>query len=214
VHAVEQGLVGRPCVGELRGERLRDIFDDDGIPGRLRARAGTVAEGGELVGVRGATRLALSRGTSLISASHTEQPSLSGLIFDGAGIPLGAGRGLVHFTGARKIKISDCEMAQVGGTAILLEQCGGEVANNKIADADVAVHSLDARGLTIGNNDIAKAGNNGIQVWQSERRDDGTLVDGRGAIVGMEWKKAVTEDLVRGDSSQYPKLAIHGNLMR
>jgi uncharacterized secreted repeat protein (TIGR03808 family) len=37
---------------------------------------------------------------------------------------------------------------------------------------------------------------------------------GRGAIVGMEWKKAVTADLVRGESSQYPHLAIHGNLAR
>jgi hypothetical protein len=36
----------------------------------------------------------------------------------------------------------------------------------------------------------------------------------RGAIVGMERKKAATGDLVRSDSSQYPQLAIHGNLAR
>jgi|SRR5579862_2251092 len=145
-------------------------------PGLYRAGDLRLPAGGQLVGVRGATRLVLSRGAPLISASHTEQPSLSGLVLDGAGIPLGAGRGLIHFSGARKIKISDCEIARAGGTAILLEQCGGEIAGNTISDADIAVHSLDARGLIISNNDIAKAGNNGIQVWQSDKRDDGTLV--------------------------------------
>jgi uncharacterized secreted repeat protein (TIGR03808 family) len=136
---------------------------------RLPARA-------QLVGVRGATRLVLSRGTSLISAERAEQPSLSDLVLDGAGLAAAPGRGLVHFVGARAVRIQGCDIARAAGAAIMLEQCSGEVTNNTVTGADVGVHSLDARGLTIGGNNIVKAGNNGIQVWQSSKRDDGTLV--------------------------------------
>ena len=146
-------------------------------PGVYRVGDLQLPAGAQLVGVRGATRLVLSRGTSLISASHTEHPALSGLVFDGGGIPLGSGRGLIHFTDGRKIKISDCEIVRAGGTAISLDQCDGEIANNTITDAaEVAIHSLDARGLIVASNVIAKAGNGGIQIWQSDKRDDGTIV--------------------------------------
>ena len=146
-------------------------------PGVYRVGDLKLPAGAQLVGVRGATRLVLSRGTSLISASHTEHPALSGLVFDGGGIPLGSGRGLIHFTDGRKIKISDCEIVRTGGTAISLDQCDGEIANNTITDAaEVAIHSLDARGLIVASNVIAKAGNGGIQIWQSDKRDDGTIV--------------------------------------
>ena len=42
--------------------------------------------------------------------------------------------------------------------------------------ADVAIYSLDARGLTIQNNIVRGAGNGGILVHRSTKGDDGTLV--------------------------------------
>ena len=54
--------------------------------------------GAQLIGVRGATRLMLTRGPSLISATHADALSLSGLTLDGAGMALAEERGLVHFT--------------------------------------------------------------------------------------------------------------------
>jgi uncharacterized secreted repeat protein (TIGR03808 family) len=42
--------------------------------------------------------------------------------------------------------------------------------------ADVAIYSLDARGLTIRNNTVRGAGNGGILVHRSSVGDDGTLV--------------------------------------
>ncbi len=42
--------------------------------------------------------------------------------------------------------------------------------------ADVAIYSLDARGLTIQNNTVRGAGNGGILVHRSQKGDDGTLV--------------------------------------
>src|SRR5262249_6585036 len=41
---------------------------------------------------------------------------------------------------------------------------------------DVAIHSLDARGLLIARNTILRAGDNGIQVWRNAAGDDGTIV--------------------------------------
>jgi uncharacterized secreted repeat protein (TIGR03808 family) len=51
------------------------------------------------------------------------------------------------------------------------------VSNTTIAKtADVAIYSLDARGMTIQNNIVRGAGNGGILVHRSAKGDDGTLV--------------------------------------
>jgi len=146
-------------------------------PGVYRAADLKLPTGAQLIGVRGATHLILSQGPSLFSASRADLLMLSGLILDGAGLPLVGGRGLVHFVAGRGLRIADCEIAHAGGTAISLEQIEGEVARNTITDAaDIGLHSLDARGLVITGNIIRGAGNGGIRVWQSDKRDDGTLV--------------------------------------
>jgi uncharacterized secreted repeat protein (TIGR03808 family) len=146
-------------------------------PGVYRVGALKLASGAQLMGVRGATRLLFSGGPSLFSSSQADLITLSGLVIDGAGKPLPRGRGLVNLAAVRGLKINDCEIVRAGGTAILLEQAEGEVTRNIIADAaNIAVHSFDARGLTVGGNIIRRAGNGGIWIWQSEKRDDGSLV--------------------------------------
>jgi uncharacterized secreted repeat protein (TIGR03808 family) len=78
---------------------------------------------------------------------------------------------------SRGLKLNDCEITRAGGTAILLEQMEGEVARNIITDAaNVGVHSFNARGLTVSGNIVRRAGNGGIWIWTSDKRDDGTLV--------------------------------------
>ena len=53
----------------------------------------------------------------------------------------------------------------------------GTVSGTTVAKtADVAIYSLDARGLTIQNNIVRGAGNGGILVHRSAKGDDGTLV--------------------------------------
>jgi uncharacterized secreted repeat protein (TIGR03808 family) len=146
-------------------------------PGVYRVGALKLAAGAQLIGVRGATRLEFSGGPSLFSSSQADLITLSGIVIDGAGKLLPRGRGLVNLAAVRGLKINDCEIARAGGTAILLEQAEGEVARNIIADAaNIAVHSFDARGLTVSGNIIRRAGNGGIWIWQSEKRDDGSLV--------------------------------------
>ena len=50
------------------------------------------------------------------------------------------------------------------------------MTGNTISAADVAIFSLDARGLRIAGNTVRGAGNGGILVWRSASGDDGTLV--------------------------------------
>ena len=146
-------------------------------PGAYRIGGLKLPTGAQLVGARGATRLVFSGGASLLSSNQADSLTLSGLVIDGAGLPLGRGRGLVNLSAARGLKINDCEIARAGGTAILLEQSEGEVTRNVITDAaNIGLHSFDARGLIVSGNVVRHAGNGGIWIWTSDKRDDGTLV--------------------------------------
>jgi uncharacterized secreted repeat protein (TIGR03808 family) len=96
---------------------------------------------------------------------------------DGGGRPLPAGRGLVHISHGRGLRIVDCEIVAAGGHGVMLESVEGEVSGTSVSGADAAaIFSLDARGLRIAGNTIRRAGNNGILVWRSKAGDDGTLV--------------------------------------
>jgi len=92
-------------------------------------------------------------------------------------MPLPRGRGLVNVEACRGLKISDCEIARAGGTAIALDQIEGEIARNVITDAaNIGVHSFNARGLAVSGNIIRRAGNGGVWIWTSDKREDGSLV--------------------------------------
>jgi uncharacterized secreted repeat protein (TIGR03808 family) len=129
-----------------------------------------------IAGVRGATRILMTGGPSMLSATGSDHVSLSGLIFDGADIPLPDRRGLVHLTQASALRIADCEIVGAGRNGIALEAVDGEVTGNTISAADAAILSIDARGLRITGNRVLRAGNGGILVWRSTPSDDGTLV--------------------------------------
>jgi uncharacterized secreted repeat protein (TIGR03808 family) len=146
-------------------------------PGVYRAGCLTLPAGASLAGVRGATRLILTHGPSLVSAEHAETVSLTGLTLDGGGQPLPAGRALVHFDDVKVLRISDCQIADAGGNGVTLDRCDGEVTHNTITGAaDNALFCNDSRGLLIAANIIAQSGNGGIRVWQSDKRSDGSLI--------------------------------------
>src|SRR6185437_16272517 len=94
-------------------------------PGVYRAGDLKLPAGAHLAGVRGATRLMLTTGPSLIGAHNADTVSLAGLVLDGGGQTLPEGRGLVHMSAARTLRIADCEILRAGGHGIALEQCDG-----------------------------------------------------------------------------------------
>jgi uncharacterized secreted repeat protein (TIGR03808 family) len=146
-------------------------------PGVYKAGALKLPAGAQIVGVRGATRLVFTRGPSLLSCDGADNVTLSGLVLDGGGNALPERRGLVHLAQGRAVRIADCEVLRSGKNGLVFEQIEGRVTGTIVSDAaDTAMFSLDGRGVLISGNTIRGAGNGGIRVWQSEKRDDGTLI--------------------------------------
>jgi len=147
------------------------------VPGVYRAGDLKLPDGAQLLGVRGATRLVLTRGPSLLSGETGDHITLSGLVLDGARQALPQNRGLIHLVASKSIRISDCEFARAGGSAIALERCEGQVTANSITGAaDNAILCNDNFGVIISSNIIRDSGNGGIRVWQSVKRHDGSVV--------------------------------------
>jgi uncharacterized secreted repeat protein (TIGR03808 family) len=146
-------------------------------PGTYRVGNIRLASGTQLLGVRGATKLTMSDGPSLLAAEGADTVTLSGLVLDGMRRRLPERRGLIQLERAKGVRINGCDVISAGGAAIQCVATGGEISDCTLTDAvEVAIHSFDAAGLLIARNTISGAGNNGVQVWRSQAGDDGTIV--------------------------------------
>jgi uncharacterized secreted repeat protein (TIGR03808 family) len=145
-------------------------------PGFYRAGALQLPSYAAISGVAGATRIVMAGGPSMMSATGSDHVSVSGIVLDGAGIPLPERRGLLHVAQGRAIRVADCEIVNSGRNGVSLESVEGELAANTISGGDAAIFSIDARGLRIAGNTIRGAGNGGILVWRNTPGDDGTLI--------------------------------------
>jgi uncharacterized secreted repeat protein (TIGR03808 family) len=146
-------------------------------PGVYRTGMLRLSRGTQLIGVRGATKFVFIGGASMLLGEGADSIGLIGLTLDGGGIALPARHGLVHCLGGRDIRITDCEIAGSGGSAIWLEQVSGEISGNIIRDTAVtAIVSFDAKGLIVSRNSIAGTRDNGIEILRTSIGDDGTLV--------------------------------------
>jgi uncharacterized secreted repeat protein (TIGR03808 family) len=146
-------------------------------PGLYRAGGLTLPAGSQLMGVRGKTHLALTRGPSLLSVEGAEAITLTGLALDGNNLPLARDGGLINLTAARDLRVTDCTITNANGNAIRLFRSTGAVTGNTITgSADNALYCVDNSKLDIRANKIAKSGNGGIRVWQSVKRSDGSIV--------------------------------------
>jgi len=146
-------------------------------PGIYRTGTLRLANGAQLIGVRGATKLVFNGGGSMLLGEGADHVGLSGITLDGGNIPLPARHGLVHCLGARDLRITDCEIANSGGNGIWIEQVSGDISGNVIAGiAGTAIVSFDAQGLIVSRNTITNTNDNGIEILRTAIGDDGTLV--------------------------------------
>jgi uncharacterized secreted repeat protein (TIGR03808 family) len=133
----------------------------------------------QITGVRGATRLVFQGGTACLSAQRADMVTLSGLVIEGAGKALPDRRGLIVLQHGRGVRVEDCEIAGSAHHGIVLEGIEGLARGNTISGvAKAAIVALDSRGLTISQNTVRSAANNGILVWRTIAGDDGTIVEG------------------------------------
>jgi uncharacterized secreted repeat protein (TIGR03808 family) len=146
-------------------------------PGVYRTGLLRLQNGSQLVGVRGATKFVFNGGASMLQSEGAGSIGLSGITFDGGGIPLPTRRGLVHCVSGRDIRIIDCEIVGSGGNGIWFENVSGDVSGNIISKIAVTgITSFDAQGLLISRNTIVDTNDNGIEILRHAIGDDGTLV--------------------------------------
>ena len=148
-------------------------------PGVYRTGSLRLANGSQLVGVRGATTLMFTGGASLLTAEGADHIGLGNLTLAGGSIPLPERRGLVHCLGGRGLRILNCEITGSGRNGIWLENVAGEISGNIIGKtATTAIVSFDALGLTVARNTILDANDNGIEILRTAIGDDGSIVTG------------------------------------
>jgi uncharacterized secreted repeat protein (TIGR03808 family) len=146
-------------------------------PGTYRIGTLRLSRGTQLVGVRGATKLAFTGGAAMLLAEGADGLGLSGLTLDGGAIPLPDRRGLIHLLAGRDVRVNDCAIAGSGGNGIWLEQVSGDISGNIITQtATTAIVSFDALGLIVARNTITATRDNGIEILRTAIGDDGTLV--------------------------------------
>jgi uncharacterized secreted repeat protein (TIGR03808 family) len=174
----------RPGAADDQTGKLQRAIDDAArrqvplalAPGVYRASELKLRSGAQIVGVRGASRLVLTHGDSLLSSEDGAALTLSGISLDG-GKRAPTDRALLHLLGAKDVRITDCLVENSGGSAITLEHCSGIVEGNSITNAgDTGLFCLDSRSLIVRGNRISGCGNGGIRVWQGKSRQDGSLI--------------------------------------
>jgi uncharacterized secreted repeat protein (TIGR03808 family) len=147
-------------------------------PGIYRSGPLRLPDGAQIVGIRGATRLAFTGGgASLLNSEGGNAIVLTNLVIDGGGIALPVRHGLVHCLRGRDIRIVDCEIVNSGGNGIWFDDVSGEIRGNTISrTARTGVVSFDAQGLLVAQNVIVDASDNGIEILRHTIGDDGTQV--------------------------------------
>src|SRR5581483_5928464 len=146
-------------------------------PGVYRTGMLRIADGAQLVGVRGATRIVFSGGSAMLVGEGASHVGLSGMTLDGGNLPLPARHGLIYCLGGRDVRITDCEITNSGGNGIWIEQVSGDISGNIITGiAGTAIVSFDAKGLIVSRNTITGTNDNGIEILRTAIGDDGTLV--------------------------------------
>lgn len=131
-----------------------------------------------LAGVPGATLItAAGHGPALI-IQDTDDVTITGIGFTG-GTAESEPQALVTAKNAGRLRIAGCAFRDSDLSGIRLEGCSGEISGNFLtALGDAAIFALDSRGLTLAENHVEQIRNNGILVWTSEKREDGTIVSG------------------------------------
>ncbi|MGL4288518.1 MAG: TIGR03808 family TAT-translocated repetitive protein [Phreatobacter sp.] len=133
----------------------------------------------QILGVRGQTRLTFQGGTACLASPRADLVTLSGLVIDGGAKPLPDRRGLVVLAQGRGVRVEDCEILGSTHHGLVLEGIEGIVRGNLVTGAAKAgIVALDSKGLTISQNTVRSAANNGILVWRTLAGDDGTMVEG------------------------------------
>ena len=131
-----------------------------------------------LCGIRGLTKLVTASGANLLRI-ETASVTLDGISFEGESTSAGSEHDLVSATDSTNLTVQNCHFGNFIGNGLVLRRCSGRILHNSAANIGrTGIFAIDSTGLEITGNDIQDIGNNGIQVWTSEQRPDGTIISG------------------------------------
>lgn len=131
-----------------------------------------------IYGIRGLTKLVTTSGDGLLAIEATSV-TLDGLSFEGGKTSAESERDLVTAQGSPGLTVQNCSFSNFAGNGLMLKECSGHILHNRASDIGrTGIFALDSKGLEITGNDLEDIGNNGIQVWTSEQRPDGTIISG------------------------------------
>jgi len=133
-----------------------------------------------LRGTAGSTRIVYGGGGHLFRARDGERIELSGLVLDGASMPLDASvRAILDLRDIGHLVVDDCALVASAANGIAIERVGGRIERSTISGADdCGLYSIDATGLAITGNTVTDCGNGGILVHRWQPGEDGTIVAG------------------------------------
>lgn len=129
-------------------------------------------------GLRGQTKLVTTKDAGVLSI-EAENVTLDGISFQGSAEASGNDQALVSAQNGERLTIENCSFSNFAGNGIRLTQCSGRIAHNEASVlGQTGIFALDSTGLEVTSNHVHDIGNNGIQIWTSEQRPDGTIVTG------------------------------------
>ncbi len=145
------------------------------IANQLKLPAGV-----QLKGDTGQTRIVLGRSADyLLKMENSKNTVIDGIIFDGNNRLLQrSGRAaLVTAQNCKDLMIKNCGITNSAANGLFLRKCSGHISTSNFSNClSSAIYSLDSKALDISFNNIHDIGDNGILVWQSEKREDGSRV--------------------------------------
>ncbi len=147
-------------------------------PGVIRLRdvrlSGPVRLAGE------GARLSAAPGAAFALRIEGGPAHLSGISFHGGDISPGAAEetgGLVSIHDCADVRITACRFSGGAGNGLYLRHCSGLVRGNAFSGhGAAALFSHGGVNMRLEENRIHDIGNNGILVWQDEKRFDGSVV--------------------------------------
>ena len=146
-------------------------------PGTYLASGLTGAGRLHISGTPGLTQI-VNFGSGPLLRAEGGDVQLSGLTFDGnhGNRSSGDNAGLVEVRDA-SVSFEHCKFRNSATNGLSLTGCHGRIVGCDFAKAQkTGVFSLDGKGLEISGNTLADMGDNGIQIWQSSPRADGSII--------------------------------------
>jgi uncharacterized secreted repeat protein (TIGR03808 family) len=141
-------------------------------PGTFETNVLTIKNNVTIQGIPGATKLLATRGGKIFSIRSATQ-----VILQGVGMSAKGSTGnILTAEGIERLIVQDCDFsgAEAG---MRVASCSGRIVGNRFQFHEkIGVQSIDSKGFAISGNRISDIGNCGIQVWQTNTGEDGSIV--------------------------------------